>query len=62
MSDNERSYFDALKRIARYQTVEQLRRLAERQYGLESTEALEMAYENIIQEAKDATHGKRRPK
>lgn len=59
---NERGYFDALKRITRYQTVEQLRRSSDRQYGLEFVEALEYAYENVIQEARDATKGKRRPK
>lgn len=58
---NEQRYFDALKRIARgYQTSDQLRRSAG-QYGLSHTEELEMAYENIQQEAKRAIHGKRRP-
>ena len=62
MSANEQRYFDALKRIGKYQTVEQLLRNSERQYGLEYIEALEMAYENIVQEAKAATRGRRRPK
>ena len=41
-------FYDALKEIARgYQTPEQIRRNAERDYGLGSNEALEYAYENI---------------
>ncbi len=58
---NERQYFDALKRIQSYQTPEQLRRSAEKDYGLSYEEALEMAYENVLAEAKAATHRKRRP-
>lgn len=54
-------YFDALKRIQQYSTVEQLRRNSERQYGLPFEEALEYAYENLIQEARNATRGQRRP-
>ncbi len=54
-------YYDALKRIASYQTVEQLRRKSEREYGLGFHEALEYAYENIREEARQATNGKRRP-
>lgn len=61
MSD-ERHYFDALKRIASYQSPDQLRRCAERQYGLPSDEAIEYAYENVLDEAKAAVKGKRRPK
>ena len=59
---SEAAYYDALKRITRFQTVEQIRRNAEKQYGLEPVEALEYAYENVIQEARDAIRGKRRPK
>lgn len=59
---NEQIYFDALKRIARgYQTPDQLRRYAERDYGVSYEEALEMAYENLQHEAKCAIKGKRRP-
>lgn len=59
---NEQRYFDVLKRIAvGYHTTDQLRRQAERKYGLGYEEALEMAYENIQQEAKEAVRGKRRP-
>ncbi len=58
---NEQRYFDALKRITQYQSVEWLRRNAERQYGLSPSEALEMAYENVLCEAKDAIRARRRP-
>lgn len=61
-ANNELVYFDALKRIAAYQTPDQLRRGAEKQYGLSYEEALEYAYENVLSEARVATKGKRRPK
>ena len=49
-----------LKKIATgYQTPEQLRRSAERQYGLDADEAIEYAYENIQQDAKRAVSGVR---
>ena len=49
-----------LKRIASdYQTPQQLRRNAEKQYGLDADEAIEFAYENIQQEAKNAVAGVR---
>jgi hypothetical protein len=60
--ENELRYFDALKRITKYQTPEQLRKHSMRDYALSYYEALEMAYENVIQEAKNAVLGKRRPK
>ena len=53
--------FDALKRITQYQTLAQLRRSADRDYGVDYVDALERAYENIIQEAKIAVRGKKRP-
>ncbi len=60
---SEAAYFDALRAIARdYQTPEQLRRSAERDYGLPYEEVLEMAYDNMQATAKRAIHGKRRPK
>lgn len=58
---NEQTYYDALKRIASYQSPTQMRRGAEKQYGLDYEEALEMAYENVLEEAKAAVRGKRRP-
>ena len=49
-----------LKRIATgYQTPDQLRRSAEREYGIGAGEAIEYAYENIQQEAKLAVAGVR---
>lgn len=61
MGDEQR-YFDVLKKIARqYQTSDQLRRRAG-QYGCSWVEELEMAYENIQQEAERAIRGKRRPR
>lgn len=61
MPSNEQIYFDALKTIAKqYQTTDQLRRGAG-QYGLEHTEELEMAYENMQAVAARAIFRKRRP-
>jgi hypothetical protein len=42
-----------LRRIASYQTVERLRNHSERDWGCSFEEALEMAYENVITEAKN---------
>jgi len=53
--------YDALKTIAQYQSPERLRKSAERQYGLGFEEALEMAYENVIETAKHAIKGMQRP-
>lgn len=59
---NENRYYAALHRIARdYQTSDQLRRRAG-QYGLGHLEELEMAYENMQQEAANAIKGRRKPK
>ena len=57
----ELKYFDVLKRIASYDSPERLRRDSEKSYGLDYTEALEMAYDNVLQEAKNAIRGARRP-
>lgn len=59
---NELRYYDALKRIAAYVTPDRLRREAEKSYGLSFEEALEYAYENVVNEARLATKGRRRPK
>ena len=58
---NELAYFNALKRIAAYQSPSKLHRSADKQYGLSGSEAIEMAYENVIEEAKRAIKGKRAP-
>lgn len=59
--DYEDRFYAALKRITAYQTPAQLRRNSERQYGLDHAEALEMAYENVIEEARSALRGYRKP-
>lgn len=59
---NNTDYYDALKRITLYDSVERLRKRAERDYGLTPGEAIEMAYENIKAEAEAAIRGKRRPR
>ena len=52
--------YDALRRIARYMTPDQIRRDAEKGgIGLLYEEYLEMSYENIQAEAKRATQGMR---
>ncbi|MHC1780996.1 MAG: hypothetical protein AB9922_12255 [Bacteroidales bacterium] len=47
----------SLKAIRNYQTPSQLRKNSEKDWGLEYTEALEMSYENIQEEAKYALKG-----
>lgn len=58
----EAKLFAALKTIAAYQTPGQLRRGSQRDWGCGYEEALEMAYENIQQTAKNAVKGIQRPK
>jgi hypothetical protein len=43
----------SLKRISSYQSVDKMRRDSEKDWGLPFEEALEMAYENVITEAKN---------
>lgn len=58
----EQKLLMVLRRIATgYQTATQLLRSGERQYGIGGAEALEYAYENIQQEAKDAIRSVRLP-
>lgn len=59
MSDQK--LYDALLRISRYTPPAKLRKSAEREYGLDPDEAIEMAYENVIAEAKAAIKGVRMP-
>jgi hypothetical protein len=54
--------FHALKRILAYDTPDRLRRTAEKRYGVEFGECLEMAYENLQKEAMDGLFSVRRPK
>lgn len=52
-----------LRRLASgYQRPSEIRRHSERDFGLGYTEALEMAYENMQQEAKNAVRGVRQLK
>ncbi len=49
---------ETLRRISKeYQTPERLARICQKEYGLDVSEALEMAYENIQQEAAQAIKG-----
>jgi hypothetical protein len=58
----EQRLYDALKRITKYQSVASIRRYAARDWGLDDPdEAIEYAYENVIEEAKRAIRGMRRP-
>lgn len=64
MTKKERDDYErmrlTLKRIAtRYMTLNQLARDAEKRIGLPYLEALEMAYENIRDDARDAVRGVR---
>lgn len=54
--------YTALKRIAKYETPDQLRRNSHKDWGLDYEEALGYSYENIQQEAKNAIKGVRLPK
>ena len=58
---NNADYYDALKRITMYDAPERLKKRAEKDYGLSGDEAVEMAYENVLNEARMAIKGKRRP-
>jgi hypothetical protein len=60
--DYETRFRTALIRITRYDTTAALRREAETRYGLTYAEGLEMAYENIREEARTALKGYRRPR
>lgn len=59
--EREQRLFDALKKITAYHSPDELRRVSERKYGLEGDEAIEMAYENVLNEARQAIKGLRRP-
>ena len=58
----ELKLYNALKRIASYETPERLRRSSDKDYGLDYEEALEMAYENVLYEARMATMNMHKPK
>jgi hypothetical protein len=60
---NELRYYTALHRISQYSLPDAIRRDYERGGGsaLEASEEIDMSYENVIQEAKNAIRGRRRP-
>jgi hypothetical protein len=55
-------YYDALKRITCYAKPEWIRKHGEGTWGLPGEECLEMSYENIQAEAREAIKGRRRPR
>lgn len=59
--DYARMYI-ALRRIAAYQSPEKLHRFSQKDWGLPGGEAIEMAYENVIQEAKSGLKGIYKPR
>lgn len=62
MSNSEERLHAALVRISKYLPPEKLHRQSERLYGLDGSEAIEMAYENVLAEAKAALKGYRKPR
>lgn len=60
--DYEARFRLALLRIARYDTTGALRRSADKRFGLGYEEILEMAYDNMREEAIAALKGYRRPR
>lgn len=62
MSGAEERFHTALVRISNYLPPEKLRKQSEKRYGLDADEAIEMAYENVINEAKQALKGYRKPR
>lgn len=60
--DRQQRLYDTLHLIAKaYKSPKQLKRTSEAEYGLEYVEALEMAYDNMQNEARQAIKGMRRP-
>ena len=62
MPGNELRYWEALKRITNYQSITHLRLHSERDWGLPYQEALEMAYENVLEEARQAVGRRKMPR
>lgn len=58
----ELRFFEALKAIASYSSPQKLMKNSWNEYGCDPADAVEMAYENAIEEAKLAIKGVRRPK
>jgi vancomycin resistance protein YoaR len=59
--EREQKLYDALKRITAYMAPDELRRVSEKKYGLGGDEAIEMAYENVLEEARRTIKSMRRP-
>jgi hypothetical protein len=62
ITEVQRKQFNAMREALikiskKYQSSRQLQKNCEKEYGLEYTETLEMAYENIQNEAKNAVKG-----
>ncbi len=62
MTEREQRMYYALKRISSYLLPDQLAKQSQKLYGLDGDEAISMAYENVIWEAKAAIKGMRRPR
>lgn len=60
--EQQQKLWDVMKRIASYQDPEKLKKDSLKQLGLPGEEAIEMAYENVLSEARSAVKGVRRPK
>lgn len=58
----ERRLYDALWAISQYHKPDRLRKISESEYGCDGDQAIEMAYENVLEEAKLGIKGMRRPK
>lgn len=59
--EREQKLYDALKRISQYDPPERLHKRSECDWGLPADEAIEMAYENVLEEAKSTIRGMKRP-
>lgn len=54
ITNNEMNFYTALKTISKFYSPARLKRESNSEYGLDSDEAIEMAYENVISIAKKA--------
>lgn len=62
LQEERDAFYWALFAITRYQSPDRLHATAEKQYGLSGDEAVECAYENVLETATQALKGKRKPK
>jgi len=61
ISQDYAQMYSVLARISRFMSIKSLRSNAEQHYGLEPNEAIELAYENVISEAKLGLRRVRKP-